>query len=169
MTMAEAYLAEFEEEAKTTRRFLEQLPADKLGWRPHEKSRTAGQLALHIAVVPGAIVRMAVTDTAPAPDFSRPVPEPATVADVLKAHDESVATVRRILPTFTDAAMQATWRMIGPDGKEALAIPRAAFLRAIMLSHWIQHRGQFGVYLRLAGAKVPASYGPSGDEAAPPR
>jgi uncharacterized damage-inducible protein DinB len=38
-------------------------------------------------------------------------------------------------------------------------------LRVIMLNHLYHHRGQFGVYLRLLGAKVPSAYGPSGDEA----
>jgi uncharacterized damage-inducible protein DinB len=165
MTLAETYLAEFLHEAKTTRRFLERLPADKLAWRAHEKSRTAGQLALHIASVPGGVIQMAAADPARAPDFSRPNPQPATVEEILTAHDESVATVRNVLPTFTDVAMAATWRALGPDGKEVMVVPRAAFLRSILLNHWIQHRGQFGVYLRLVGAKVPTSYGPSGDEA----
>jgi len=43
-------------------------------------------------------------------------------------------------------------------------MPRANFLRSIMLNQWYHHRGQFGVYLRLLGALVPSSYGPSGDE-----
>jgi uncharacterized damage-inducible protein DinB len=47
---------------------------------------------------------------------------------------------------------------------EVLAIPRAQFLRDIMLNHWYQHRGQFSVYLRLLNVAVPASWGPSADE-----
>ena len=43
-------------------------------------------------------------------------------------------------------------------------MPKVMVLRSIMLNHWIHHRGQLGVYLRLVGAKVPSSYGPSGDE-----
>ena len=109
---------------------------------------------------------MAVPNPAVAPDFSRPNPQPETVDEILKTHDESVATVRRVLPTFTEEAMAETWRLVGPEGKELQALPRATFLRAILLNHWIQHRGQLGVYLRLVGAKVPASYGPSGDEPA---
>jgi uncharacterized damage-inducible protein DinB len=38
------------------------------------------------------------------------------------------------------------------------------FLRDVMLSHWYQHRGQFGVYLRLLDIPVPSSWGPSADE-----
>src|SRR4051794_21370006 len=71
MTIAEAFLAEFEQEARTTRKFLERLPADKLAWKPHEKSKTAGGLALHIATSPGGVVRMAQADEAAPPNFGR--------------------------------------------------------------------------------------------------
>jgi uncharacterized damage-inducible protein DinB len=162
MSIAQAFLAEFEQEAATTRRFLERLPADKLNWKPHEKSMAAGQLALHIATSPGDVARMAAADELAMPNFGAP-PQPASVAEVLKAHDDAVATVRQTLPEFDDPRMHATLRVMN-DGHEVLAMPRAAFLRSIMLNHGYHHRGQFGVYLRLMGAKVPSSYGPSGDE-----
>jgi uncharacterized damage-inducible protein DinB len=163
MTMAQMLLAEFEQEAQTTRKFLERLPNDKLEWRPHAKSMTAGQLALHIAVSPGQVVRMAQATEVPVPDFNRTNPQPASTREVLNALDESIATVRDVLPAFSDEQLQGIWTMKA-DGKEALVMPRAALLRSILLNHWYHHRGQFGVYLRLLGAKVPSSYGPSGDE-----
>lgn len=164
MSLVQTLLAEFEQEAKTTRRFLERLPKDRLTWKPHEKSLTAGQLALHLAQTVGNVAQMAMQDTLEVPNFDRPNPQPQSVDEVLQAHDQAVETVRKILPTFSDAALQATWRMVSPAGKEYLAMPRAMLLRMIMMNHWIHHRGQFGVYLRLLGAKVPSSYGPSGDE-----
>ena len=164
MSIAQSFLAELEQEAQTTRKFLERLPEDKLTWKPHEKSMTAGQLALHIAQSVGNVVQMAMMNPAPAPDFGMANPQPESVAEVLKAHDEAVETVKKILPTISDEQMHETWRVAGPDGKEVLSMPRVALLRSIMLNHWYHHRGQFGVYLRLTGAKVPSSYGPSGDE-----
>lgn len=163
MTMAQMLLAEFEQEAQTTRKFLERLPDDKLEWRPHAKSMTAGQLALHIAVSPGQVVRMAQESEVSVPDFNRPNPQPANTREILSALDETIATVREVLPRFSDEQLQAVWKMKA-GGKEVLAMPRAALLRSILLNHWYHHRGQFGVYLRLLGAKVPSSYGPSGDE-----
>jgi uncharacterized damage-inducible protein DinB len=163
MTIAQNMLAEFEDELKTTRRFLEQLPADKLNWQPHEKSMTAGALALHIARAPGRVVQMAQEDAAPIPDFGKAQPQPASREEVLAALEESAATVRALLPTYSDERMQKTWRAL-KDGKELMAMPRVVFLRKIMLNHIYHHRGQFGVYLRLMGALVPSSYGPSGDE-----
>jgi uncharacterized damage-inducible protein DinB len=158
-------LAEFETQAPITRRFLERLPEDKLTFKPHEKSMTAGQLAFHLATVPGGIVRFVQSNPAQAPK-SFEFPQPATRAEILKAFDESVAIVRNVLPQFSDAAMKETWHMMAGD-KELFAQPRGEFLRDVMLSHWYQHRGQFSVYLRLLNVAVPASWGPSADEPPP--
>lgn len=163
MPIAKELLAEFETQAPITRKFLERLPADKLTWKPHEKSMTAGQLAFHIATVPGRSARFVATNPANAPT-SFNFPEPASREEILKAFDECVATVRSQLPEFDDAAMREIWRMES-DGREVLAQPRWQILRDIMLSHWYQHRGQFSVYLRLLNVAVPASWGPSADEA----
>jgi uncharacterized damage-inducible protein DinB len=163
MTMAQSLLDEFEQQASVTRRFLERLPEDKLTWKPHEKSMTAGQLALHLAMVPGAVVQLVQTDSAPPPDFTIR-PQPASGDEVLRAFDESIATVRTALPKMDDAMMSRTFRIVAGD-QEVMAMPRQVLVRNIMLNHWYQHRGQFSVYLRLLGVAVPASWGPSADEA----
>ena len=161
--VAGVLLAEFEAELATTRRFLERVPAAKLAWRPHEKSMTAGQLALHVAQVPLGVLGMATRDEAPPPNFDKGREQPRTVPEVLEALDRSAAFVRQTLPTIDDRRMGETFKVVA-GGRTLIAMPRAAFLRSIMLNHWYHHRGQLGVYLRLLGAPVPASYGPSGDE-----
>ena len=82
---------------------------------------------------------------------------------MLTEFERSIATVRELLPTFDDAAMNESWRIVEGD-QVLLALPRHALLRNIMLNHWYQHRGQFSVYLRLLGIAVPSSWGPSADE-----
>lgn len=161
MSLAQSMLAEFEAQAPVTRKFLERLPEDKLTWKPHEKSMSAGQLALHIAQVPGGVIQLARQNPAAAPNFT--APQPLSVQEVLDAFDLSITVVKRTLPQFDEASMQETWRL-QQNGKEIFAIPRAQFLRDIMLNHWYQHRGQFGVYLRLLDVRVPSSYGPRADE-----
>src|SRR5687768_3254081 len=141
MSSAQSMLAEFEQEAVTTRKFLERLPQDKLDWRPHPKSMSAGQLALHIATAPGGIVKMALPDSAPVPDFGDGRPAPASVREVLDALDESIATVRKVLPVITDERLRGTWTGT-VEGKPVLSMPRGAFLRSILLNHWYHHRGQ---------------------------
>lgn len=162
MPIVDGLLAEFESQVPITRRFLERLPAEKLTWKPHERSMTAGQLAYHLALVPGGVVRGAQQSQIQRPTFQHHQPE--SVQEILDKYEESVATVREVLPTFDDATMHATWRIVAGE-KEIAAMPREAFLRHILLNHWYQHRGQFSVYLRLLGQAVPASWGPSADEA----
>jgi uncharacterized damage-inducible protein DinB len=161
--IATAFLAEFEQELGATRKFLERVPAERLAWRPHEKSMTVGQLALHIAQTPAGVLRLSLTDEAAPPDFSAGRPQPATLREILDALDQSAAYLRQTLPTIDDGRMRETFRMV-LGGRTLMALPRAAFLRNVMLNHWYHHRGQLGVYLRLLGAAVPSSYGPSGDE-----
>lgn len=163
MSKAAAFLAEFEAELATTRKFLERLPSDRLTWKPHEKSMTAGQLGLHIAQVPMGVLTMSMQDEPAPPDMSKPNEQPASVAAILSTLDQSAKFVRDNLPTISDQRMSHIVK-ISAGGKTLFAAPREAFLRTIMFNHWYHHRGQLGVYLRLLGAKVPSSYGPSGDE-----
>jgi uncharacterized damage-inducible protein DinB len=164
-SIADTLLAELELQAPVTRRFLERLPEDKLTWKPHEKSLTAGQLALHIALVPGSIVRLVLDNPRHAREKFE-FPQPASREEILRALDESVAAVREQLPKFDDDAMQESWRLVRGD-KELFSAPRGLIVRDLMLSHWYQHRGQFSVYLRLLDIPVPASWGPSADEPPP--
>jgi len=162
MSIAQSLLAEFETQAPITRKFLERLPEDKLTWKPHNKSMTAGQLAYHLASVPGGIMRFVQNNPAQAPESFR-FPQPASRQEILKVFEESITAVRSLLPKIDDAAMTETWRLMAGE-KEVLAQPRADFVRDVMFSHWYQHRGQFSVYLRMLDVAVPASWGPSGDE-----
>lgn len=91
-------------------------------------------------------------------------PQPATLDEVLAAYDENTATVRRLLPNYNDTAMKEAWVLKFGD-RVVTEQPRADFLRDIMFSHLYQHRGQLSVYLRLLDVPVPASWGPSADEA----
>jgi len=161
-SISDAMLAEFEAQAPITRRFLERLPEDKLGWKPHERSMTAGQLAYHIASTPGGIAHMVEKNPASESGSFR-FPQPVSLREILDKLDESIETVHQVLPRFDDDAMIEVWRLT-VAGKEILAMPRGVFLRNVMLSHWYQHRGQFSVYLRLLNIPVPASWGPSADE-----
>src|ERR1700720_3278097 len=103
MSFAQSIFAEFEAQAPITRRYLERLPEDRLTWRPHERSMSAGQLALHIARVPGGSVRFVQQNPAQAPDFNN-VPQPSSLREILGAFGESIAAVRSLLPQFNDAA-----------------------------------------------------------------
>jgi uncharacterized damage-inducible protein DinB len=161
MAMIDGLLQELDHEAKTTRRLLERVPNDDLGWRPHKKARTLGELALHVAGTPGSVAALASQPDVQAPDFKDAVPQSAS--ELIPAHDESIASAKRLLGGMDDAALNAMWRM-KRNGQDVIAMPRAALLRSIMLNHWYHHRGQLSVYLRQLGVAIPSIYGPSADE-----
>ena len=163
MALIDGMLLELEQEAQTTRRVLERVPDDQLAWRPHEKARTLGELALHVAIVPGGVAELAASESpAEAPQFTTD-PRPRSAAELIPALDESVAKAKRVLGGMDDAALMSTLRLMRGE-REVLAIPRAALLRSVMLNHWYHHRGQLTVYLRQLDVPVPSVYGPSADE-----
>jgi uncharacterized damage-inducible protein DinB len=162
MTIIETLLQELEQEAQTTRRVLERVPDSELGWKPHAKSMSLGQLALHVATVPGGVAQIAAAPGLDAPpEFVQPAAK--TAAELVPTLDESLAKARAILGGMDDRQAMETWTLKN-QGQVVMAMPRAAVVRAIMLNHWYHHRGQLSVYLRQLNVPLPSIYGPSADE-----
>jgi uncharacterized damage-inducible protein DinB len=161
MPVIDAILMELEQEAKTTRRVLERVPQDKLGWKPHEKSFTLGQLAMHIAGGQKQIAKMAAEDVFELGNFGPP--EVNSREEILEALDEGTASAKNTLQKLDDAKLRSTWTL-KKNGKTLMAVPRIGFIRSIMMNHIYHHRGQLSVYLRLLDVAVPSIYGPSADE-----
>jgi len=145
MSTIESLLQELEQEAHTTRRVLERVPEDHLTWKPHEKSMTLGQLALHVARIPGGLAEAACQAPFQIPGFSQP--SPTSSAELIPALERSVAKAREILRAMDDAALVRTWRAVNGDS-DVMTLPVGAVLRSLMLNHWYHHRGQLSVYLR---------------------
>jgi uncharacterized damage-inducible protein DinB len=140
---------------------LERVPDDKLAWKPHDKSMSLGQLALHVATCPGNIAELSQRSPVEAPQF---IQAPAkSAAELVPTLEQSVARAREILRSMDDADLGKVWRVTA-GGKEVMALPVGAMLRSIMLNHWYHHRGQLSVYIRQVGGLVPSIYGPSADE-----
>lgn len=164
MALIDGMLQELEEEAKTTRRVLERVPENQLDWRPHQKARTLGELAQHVATVPGGVAELVASPSpAQAPDFRDPDPRPQTAAELVPTLDQSIATARKVLGGMEDEKLMATWRLMQGE-RELFAVPRLVMLRSIMLNHWYHHRGQLTIYLRALDVPIPSIYGPSADE-----
>jgi uncharacterized damage-inducible protein DinB len=142
---------------------LERVPADKLAWRPHPKSMTLGQLAIHIANIPGAICGLAALDEFDASKVDFTPPQPATRDEILAALETSVQKAEAYLSGLSPELAMKSWRMMF-GGRELMAMPRVALLRSVMLNHWYHHRGQLSVYLRMLDVPVPVIYGRSADE-----
>ena len=163
MNTVDSLVKEIEREAQTTRKHFESLPSDKLDWRPHQKSFTAGALASHIVDCIGwadSIFNLEELDIDPA--TYKPY-QASSVDDLLKTFDDKVVSCRQILMGATDETLMQPWSL-KVKGRLMFEKSRAAVLRDFILSHLIHHRGQFSVYLRLLDVPVPGSYGPSADE-----
>ena len=166
-TFAELFVAELRAEGEISRRFIARVPEDKLLWRPHEKSHTAGVLAMHIALLPGQISAAALLEHFPVDDIAdSSYVQPESVDQMLATLDAGLADAEGRLGGMSDADYVSIWNAT-LGGEPVMTVPRHVMLRNILFSHTCHHRGQLGVYLRLMGVAVPYSYGPSGDEMPP--
>ncbi len=163
LTLAQAITAEFQQEAANTRKMLERVPEDQLGWQPHEKSMSLGRLAGHIAES-ASWVREVVASTEL--DFAqsdyKPF-EPKSNAELLAEFDKHAAGFEEALAGKSDEEMLVEWTIKGGDHVIA-KLPRVAAVRGFILSHTYHHRGQLSVYLRLLDVPVPGVYGPTADD-----
>jgi uncharacterized damage-inducible protein DinB len=162
-TPKEAFLADYDKEHAKTLRVLRAMPPDQVGFKPSGNCRTAGEIAWTFVLERGlgtAVMKNELAGGVPPGRKPPPAPErwEDIVAAVEKAHFDFGAFVRGM----SDAELEQTVRFfVGP--KTMGDWKRIDFLR-FLLHDEIHHRGQLSVYLRAAGAKVPAIYGPSGDE-----
>ena len=165
MKMNEFLLAQLDREAPRSRRALEEVPAGKYDWKPHEKSMIFGYLADLVATMPNwiaAIVTEDSLDVAPAAGPTmKPTPK-TTAAELVAALEEAAANARTALTQTTDDHLRTNWQLKA-RGHVVAEAARHEFI-ADTLNHWAHHRGQMTVYLRLLGAKVPSIYGPSADD-----
>lgn len=166
MNMTEWFLAELESEAAKSRRVLEQVPANKRDWKPHDRSMALGYLSDLVANIP-SWVAYAITlnelDIAPKDGPSRKPAPLNTPAELVAALDKAVAQSREALQKTTDAHLATSWRLLA-GGRLAFEQTRLQVIRDTFL-HSAHHRGQMTVYLRLIGSKVPSVYGPTADDA----
>jgi uncharacterized damage-inducible protein DinB len=161
--MIDALIQEFEQEAKNTRRVLEALPESGWHYKPDERSMSMGKLASHLVDINHWTIPTAQEDVFQMTGDWKPF-EASTKEELLTGFDNAVPAAVEALRTVSDEKYMATWKMLGPDGAVVLEMPKAAVLRAFIMSHAIHHRGQLEVYIRANGGALPGIYGPSADE-----
>lgn len=166
MKLTTYLLAQLDREAERCRRALEQFPEGQHAWKPHERSLELGYVAMMVATIPSWIameITMDELDIAPK-DTPKTKPAPMTTrAEYLKALDTAVAAARTALTETTDEHLSTNWRLLS-GGQVAQEAARHTMIQDTF-NHLSHHRGQMTVYLRLLGAKVPALFGPSADDA----
>jgi uncharacterized damage-inducible protein DinB len=163
MRMIDPLIMEFDRECSTTRKLLERLPDGKLDWAPHAKSMTLGKLAHHLATIPHLVGMSLLLDGFDAGAGGERPAVPSRAPGFVELFNKSVASAKAAMVQLDDARATQSWTL-SDKGKTLLSMPRIAFVRMILLSHSIHHRGQLSVYLRLLDVPVPSIYGPSADE-----
>lgn len=161
MTIGQELLQELMLEARVTRRFLSNVPFDKLEFKPAETSETLGRLAVHVAEIVAWWTSVIETNKLDFIDFE---PEPiSTQAELLSYFDRLLVAAKRSLENVKDEEFSNTWSMT--HGEDVLfTLPKKQVIRLFCMNHLVHHRAQLGMYLRLLGVAVPASYGPSADD-----
>jgi uncharacterized damage-inducible protein DinB len=155
--------AELQYEAISTRKMLERIPDEFLGWKPHEKSMGLGHIAHHLAMLPSYVKPTLTTDEF---DLAAGPHEPPVVnnaKELVEAFDNNLSEAVEFLSSVSDEDLTKTWRLRNGE-KTIFEMPRGAVIRSLVLSHLIHHRGQLSVYLRLQNVPLPSIYGPSADE-----
>lgn len=161
MSISAALLPEFDHEMATTRTTLERVPEANFAWKPHEKSMSLGQLASHIAEMPGWGVAGLTMDSLDLANYKPWLG--SSRAEVLGVFDKNVAGARKAIEGAADATYMSNWSLT-KGGQTMMTMPKIAVVRTFVLNHIIHHRGQLSVYLRLNNVSVPSIYGPSADE-----
>ena len=161
--LMEPTIGEYQAEVEITRRVLQRVPADKLTWKPHDRSMTLGQLALHIAQIPDRVSALAEMNGFDVSQANFVPPQPKDLNEVLTGFEGAVLEGGKRLQSMTDESASQPWTLTAGD-KVVFTVPRAGIVRTIMLNHWYHHRGQLSVYLRMLEVPVPVIYGRSADE-----
>lgn len=167
MPINQSFLGELEREVQVTRKVIERIPDDKLGWKPHEKSMTAGSLASHIAeMYSWGTVTMKVDELDLAP-VDGPKWEPfqgKSTAEIVTRLEANFTAAKEAISSATDDQDWMKMWTLKMGGQIMFSMPRVACMRGMIMNHIVHHRGQLSVYLRMLDIAVPSIYGPSADE-----
>lgn len=162
MKLLPLLLQELREEGATTRKFLEQVPDDNLGWKPHEKSMSLIQLATHVAELP-TWVPLAINTSEL--DFAvseyKPV-ELKSSAELVAYFDKNLEdALKQLEGADEEKLVTENWKL---RSGEAIFVDTTKYgMIRVSLSQTIHHRAQLGVCFRLLNIPVPPSYGPTAD------
>jgi uncharacterized damage-inducible protein DinB len=154
------YLAEMETEVPATRKCLERIPMKLSEWKPHEKSMKMGYLSVLVAEMPKWITHIIKDGEIDLATFTHA--KPATTEELVKHFDENIEGAREALMSVKHDELAKPFYLKN-NGQVVFTSPKQEIIRST-LNHWVHHRGQLTVYMRLNDIPVPSIYGPSADD-----
>ena len=156
------FIAEIEFEKCSTGKLLGRIPEDRLTWKPHEKAMSLGELAFHVANIPGNLLSFADEGKTKVEDFIHHH-IPVSKTEIIESFPNSIVKAKQVLEKANGNWYTTNWELI-KDGKTIFAIQRSKMCRLLVLNHWYHHRGELVTYLRELNVHIPSVYGPSADE-----
>ena len=159
-SLCEYYLSEIKAESVATRKCLERIPEKLYDFKPHEKSMPMGYLALLVAEIPkwiSAMIYESVIDFATYKHF-----ELSNTAALLAHYEENLLGATDALSNTGEETFKQPFELKN-NGKLLFSSPKLESIGST-INHWVHHRGQLTVYMRLNNIAVPSIYGPSADE-----
>lgn len=155
-------IAELEHELVSTEKLLHLVPAGELEWQPHPKAMALGQLANHVACIPGRYLTFAEEgNTSLQTLITHALPK--SKDEILDNFKESRSRAMTLLNKSDSSWATKSWTLT-KNGEIVFALPLTQFARLLVLNHLVHHRGQLSTYLRTLNISIPSIYGPSGDE-----
>ena len=154
----DVYLPGLKNEHRITKSVIDAIPLDKGDYRPDGISKSALELAWHIAAT-----EMRFMDALPAGEFDfSPRPRPDSIKN---SQDLAGWYTDNFAPRFEKLTKLSNEQLVMiVDFRGVFQLPAVMYLGFVM-HHSVHHRGQLSMYLRPMGAKVPAIYGESYDSA----
>ena len=159
-TIIDQFVSEFEAEIPATRKCIERVPEKLYDWKPHEKSMTFGNLTMLVAEIPKWITAMIKTGVIDLQTFNHI--QAKTTSEMVNHFDENVIGAKQAIKELSmeDLAKPFVLKM----GAQTLYSSPLNENISSTLNHWVHHRGQMTVYMRLNDILVPSIYGPSADD-----
>lgn len=156
-TVANFLLTDFAHEVQTTARVLGAVPANRLDYRPDDKSKTALALLRHITLEDEWFLNCIAAGA-----FT-PTPDDSDACGILSPAD-AVARYQQRIPAALDRVRALSPEQLTKviDLFGMMQLPTLAFI-SLSMKHSVHHRGQLSAYLRAMGGAVPGIYGPSAD------
>lgn len=160
ISFGKEFSREIDSEVRATRRCLESIPDKLYPYKPHEKSMDLGYLTLLVADIPRWIVDMVEKSEIDLATYQRF--ELSTTAALLKYFDDNIADAKRALDKVSNQELDGKFEL-KVAGKVVMTSTKKESVQQ-SINHWVHHRGQLTVYMRLNDIAVPSIYGPSADE-----
>lgn len=157
---AKDFLNELNLEYPATKACLERIPESLFEYKPHLKSMTMGYLALLVAEIPLWIKHMVTDGEIDFATFKHAAPK--TNKELLAHFEENMTAARSGLENTNDEALEGDFTL--KANGQVLYTSKKIIDIGVTLNHWVHHRGQLTVYMRLNDIPVPSIYGPSADD-----